>query len=496
MPEKEMSVRDALKKYGAVIHDTKGISMLPLLEEGKDRVCLKALSKDCSEVKINDVVLFERNGSLVLHRVIGMSRNTYMICGDNCTRAEKVRRGQLLAVMTGYYKGTEYHGSDEPQYLDYVASVTSVRPEDRKVLHPMQNEWITLILLLRMAITGGDIPELPADTDWNAVFILARKHSIASVIADAVSECGCPEDVCLQFRNARNLSIKRHIMFTTERSVLFSEFERSGIKYIPLKGVILSDLYPKAGSREYSDNDILLFPDTDRKSVRKIMLDRGYEEQQGSVHNSYHKAPCYNFELHSHLFSDEMDFKSYFEGVFSRAVKTGVCEYRLSDEDFYCHIIGHMFKHYVHGGFGLRTVADLWLLKREYRRRNSGPFTELLKKLGLSEFEQRVSRVSDMVFSDPGSLSYDDISYIMTSGTYGVMSHSVDNGIRKYGKNGFLLRRLFPDFASMRELYPVLKYIPVLLPFLWGWRLFTALFVKDKRFYLRFMLGKVFGRSA
>lgn len=48
-------------------------------------------------------------------------------------------------------------------------------------------------------------------------------------------------------------------------------FEKAGIWYLPLKGVILKEMYPVYGIRQMADNDIL-FDFTYRKEVKDIFL--------------------------------------------------------------------------------------------------------------------------------------------------------------------------------------------------------------------------------
>ena len=44
-----------------------------------------------------------------------------------------------------------------------------------------------------------------------------------------------------------------------------------------------------------------------------------------------------------------------------------------------------------------------------------------------------------------------------------------------------ILKSAFPPYKNMVQRYPVLKKIPILLPFLWIWRLLSYAFTKDER---------------
>lgn len=57
-----------------------GDSMLPLLEEG-DQVEVVAAGKD--DFRVGDIIVFDRRGDLVVHRVIKARRNSFLEMGDN-----------------------------------------------------------------------------------------------------------------------------------------------------------------------------------------------------------------------------------------------------------------------------------------------------------------------------------------------------------------------------------------------------------------------------
>ena len=60
--------------------------------------------------EIYDVVLYKRdNGKYILHRIIDVDSNGYVMCGDNQFIKELVRKKkQILAVMTGFYRDKKY----------------------------------------------------------------------------------------------------------------------------------------------------------------------------------------------------------------------------------------------------------------------------------------------------------------------------------------------------------------------------------------------------
>lgn len=110
--------KTAIDKFGFVIVSIKGTSMLPLLVESRDTVKLIAPNN----LKVNDVVLYERiTGELVLHRIIKIKDNKYVMCGDNQFVLEKnISKEQIIAVMEGYYKKENYIPCTDLKYQKYV----------------------------------------------------------------------------------------------------------------------------------------------------------------------------------------------------------------------------------------------------------------------------------------------------------------------------------------------------------------------------------------
>jgi len=128
---KAFNFEDVLDIKGKLEYLTKGHSMLPLLRQNFDLSILQKLNKG-EDVKVNDVILFKRdNGQYILHRLIKKNKDgTFNFLGDNQYHIEKkVRRNQLLAVLTGIDKGKGVFLdlATSPKYHDYVVKLTKQR---------------------------------------------------------------------------------------------------------------------------------------------------------------------------------------------------------------------------------------------------------------------------------------------------------------------------------------------------------------------------------
>ena len=95
----------------------RGVSMLPMLRQGIDSVVLSPLPET---LKKYDLPLYRReDGKYILHRIIGAG-DTYVCMGDNqFTPEHGVKREQMIALVTGFYRGDKYHSVEEPAYKLY-----------------------------------------------------------------------------------------------------------------------------------------------------------------------------------------------------------------------------------------------------------------------------------------------------------------------------------------------------------------------------------------
>ena len=118
-----ISYEEYLDQYGTLTYTNVGVSMLPLLRQGKD---LFTVAKKGSErCKVGDVVLYRRPpNQYVLHRVVGVRPDDYVILGDNCVAKEYgIRDEDILGVMTGFVRNGKEHSISEVRYRMYSASM-------------------------------------------------------------------------------------------------------------------------------------------------------------------------------------------------------------------------------------------------------------------------------------------------------------------------------------------------------------------------------------
>lgn len=79
------SFEEILEKEGTLVYTNVGDSMMPLIKEGRDIIVI--VKKPEGRLKRLDIPLYRRDtdpkGKYVLHRILWVRKNDYLITGDN-----------------------------------------------------------------------------------------------------------------------------------------------------------------------------------------------------------------------------------------------------------------------------------------------------------------------------------------------------------------------------------------------------------------------------
>lgn len=102
------NIQQCLQELGYAVVPVRGTSMWPLLKEGKTRVQVEA--KEEKQVRKGDLVLYRRkDGTLVLHRIIKVEEDSFLVCGDHqWKQMEQIQEEQILAVAQGFFRNGHY----------------------------------------------------------------------------------------------------------------------------------------------------------------------------------------------------------------------------------------------------------------------------------------------------------------------------------------------------------------------------------------------------
>jgi len=110
-------IEEQLSVGGKVKFSPRGVSMLPMLRQGRDSVIFSPVPE---RLKKYDLPLYRRdNGKYILHRIVGAGER-YTCCGDNQYDYEYgLRHEQMIALVTGFTRGDKEHSVDEFAYKLY-----------------------------------------------------------------------------------------------------------------------------------------------------------------------------------------------------------------------------------------------------------------------------------------------------------------------------------------------------------------------------------------
>lgn len=140
-----LSVEKVLESQGFIIAPVVGDSMLPMLDEKRDSVKVVPAKGTLEKY---DLPLYRRpGGQLVLHRIIEVRKNHYIICGDNRRELEKVPHRWVIGVTEGFFKDGKYVPATDEEYLAYVEKqcasikdreiiVTRTAPAEKRKIFP------------------------------------------------------------------------------------------------------------------------------------------------------------------------------------------------------------------------------------------------------------------------------------------------------------------------------------------------------------------------
>lgn len=153
--------------------------------------------------------------------------------------------------------------------------------------------------------------------------------------------------------------------------------------------------------------------------------------------------------------------------------------YQMTLEDSYIYCIAHLIRHFKIAGIMVRDVLDVYLYNEAYKDEfDRKKIQEKLTEFGIEKFEEKIREIAYHWFGEKIDGTFDEVEKFILHGTN--EANQVHFRIGENGSKIACLRRLvFPTFSVMKDKYPILEKLPVLLPFTWGARLIQDFFSKE-----------------
>ena len=137
---KTYSFEELLSYRGYIVYTCKGISMMPLLRQHRDIIEIRP--KGDYICKKYDVVLYKRGEKYILHRILRVLPDGYIIAGDNNAFLEyDIKDEQIIGVMVRVLRdGREIRMTDK-KYRLYVHIWCDIYPVRMFLLRIKRRLW-------------------------------------------------------------------------------------------------------------------------------------------------------------------------------------------------------------------------------------------------------------------------------------------------------------------------------------------------------------------
>ncbi len=342
-----------------------------------------------------------------------------------------------------------------------------------------------LIALLRASLQGTFPPVLQAPC-FEELLLLARQQAVTALLYPAVKGQTLSPDLLRLFKEEAYSAATRETLQNRELAQFFALCEEGDIPVLPLKGFVIKALYPQPALREMSDVDLLI-PPKKRRSVEKLMEQMGNRSEPTDCHDTdvYQSPLGLRYEIHFSLREDGFNpaTTAFCTSLWKQATPQEGKRflYELSQEAHYAYILCHFVKHLLYGGVGIRQLTDLYLWHKHYQMEG---LRTLLQELRLDKLHETVQTLALHYFEgQPSTAAATELGdYLFSSGVFGnEAQRQTDRMLRNGQGASYYLHRCFPPYGTMKKYFPSLRYVPVLLPFFWLWRILRALFFRRKK---------------
>lgn len=98
-----LHIEEVFEKEGVFVSTTAGVSMYPMLRHRRDTIVIRPVN---GRLKKYDIPLYKRGKDYVLHRIVKVGPDSYVICGDNCLKREYgITDEQIIGVLSEVIRG-------------------------------------------------------------------------------------------------------------------------------------------------------------------------------------------------------------------------------------------------------------------------------------------------------------------------------------------------------------------------------------------------------
>ena len=352
----------------------------------------------------------------------------------------------------------------------------------------MDKAYEQFVAAVRCFLHGGIEPALKelSDDEIKQLYQISYKYDLAHIAYFALKKHGYDQKQLAKFTDAFYKAVIRRENLAYDFDQIRKAFDGAGIRYLPLKGVVIQKYYKEPFYRTCGDLDILVDENQIDRAESTLKKSLKYKCVGGGKHDrTYVTSSNGLLELHFTLVGSGAGANTIHElaRVWDNAEPIGEgLAWQMKPEFFLFYHVSHMAKHFAGGSLGFRPFVDLFILERNLKY-DKAAFNKLLEKTGLTVFFENVSRLASVWF-DGGE--YDQTirrieEYVFNGGAFGnyELRLSVSKNLRG-GKRSGVLSRIFLPYSQLKGYYPSLEKFKILLP-LYEVRRWFRLFSRKKR---------------
>ena len=337
------------------------------------------------------------------------------------------------------------------------------------------------------------------EEEWKTILHLAQAHHVLPIIAEALWNTDMLPNI-YSIERLKKLAINRTAAQARRTAEFLSVYEALsgiGLKPAVMKGLIVRSLYPFPEQRESVDEDLLISP-AEWKSYHQALLDLGFtvndsenfEKAAEITYFSKERSLC--IELHKYPFPPESPAYGECNRCFKTALQRSVevnCNNlsirTLHPTDHILYMICHAYKHFLHGGVGIRQVCDIGMFGRKYNDEIDWNYVfASCRGLRIELFAAAMFKIGThlgfpipVVFREMDVDESDLLIDILSGGLYGtedvdrlhssMITLNTAAAYKNGKKKGRLIRTIFPAVESLTTRYTYLRDHPWLLPAAW-----------------------------
>lgn len=370
-------------------------------------------------------------------------------------------------------------------------------------MEAIQKQLMFCVAAYRQGVpTAERVPGM-SDSDWKELYRLSGIHKLTPVVYETLwrSSNFCNKDTSLQWIWRQESVIQAIIQAQrTQKIVQISVLlQTHKVPHAVVKGVLCRVLYSRPDIRISGDEDLLISAES--KAQCQLLLEQcGLELlpdiSSDDVAHWHDKQTGLHIELHTQLFSSQREedkllnelFKEQLNHTVLVDVPGGKIQTFHPTYHFFF-LVCHALKHFLTGGFGVRTICDVVTFAERYHDQiHRQTVSALLERVGGRLFLDQLFAVGEEWWGfdiSASGWSYSkkpDASELLQdcldAGIYGQSSMSrkhsagiVLQAAEKQSQKANTLSAVFPSKERMVGKYPILKSKPILLPACWAHRL-------------------------